>query len=76
MAFTNTNNMKGKLFGGCGTASDPGILITVGKKFKVLICDAGIFNCFTDIYPCGPMRPIRTLPPGRLTEVLILQVLG
>lgn len=45
MAFTNTkNNMKGKLFGGCQIASDHGILITVGNKFKVLICEAGILT--------------------------------
>lgn len=36
--------MKGKLFWGGRTASDHGILITVGNKFKVLICDAGILT--------------------------------
>lgn len=45
MAFPNTNNnMKRKLFEGCWTASDHGILITVGNKFKVLICDAAILT--------------------------------
>ena len=45
MAFSNTNNnMKEKLLVWCWAASDHGILITVGNKFKVLICDVGILT--------------------------------
>ena len=45
MAFSNTNNnMKGKLLGWCWAVSDHDILITVGNKFKVLICNAGILT--------------------------------